>query len=283
MNTRLFRNIGCLWPALMLAGCVHQNAQLRTLPAGADYVAMGSSYAAGAGIGPKQEGSPPRCDRSINNYASSLAKAAGLALKDVSCGGATTAHILAPWNELPAQIDAVTRATRLVTITIGGNDLGYVGTLFNGSCLAGVTGFPGPCRSVPRPTEADYRKLEAALTQIANEVHHRAPGARVIFVQYVTLLGSKTCPKATIAPEEAKAAGMIASRLAEVTRHAAQTGGAELLPTDIMSQDHAVCADEPWSNGFFPNYPQAIGAPWHPNAAGHAAIARLLLKSIGQP
>ena len=243
---------------------------------------MGSSYAAGAGIGPKQDGSPPRCDRSINNYASLLAEAARLALKDVSCGGATTAHILGPWNELPAQIDAVSRATSLVTITIGGNDLGYVGTLFNGSCLAGVTGFGGPCRSVPRPSEADYQKLEAGLIQIANEVHHRAPDAKVIFVQYVTLLGTDMCPKTTISPEEAKAARIIASRLAELTRRAAKTGGAELLPADLLSRSHAVCASEPWSNGFYQNYPQSIGAPWHPNAAGHAEIASLLLKWIDQ-
>ncbi|GGC13951.1 hypothetical protein GCM10011494_35940 [Novosphingobium endophyticum] len=34
-------------------------------------------------------------------------------------GGATTAHILGPWNELPAQIDALTDDTALVTVTIG--------------------------------------------------------------------------------------------------------------------------------------------------------------------
>ena len=47
------------------------------------------------------------------------------------------AHVLAPWNELPAQIDAVTPDTRLVTITIGGNDLNYIGNLFMvGRCIS---------------------------------------------------------------------------------------------------------------------------------------------------
>lgn len=50
----------------------------------------------------------------------------GLNLVDVSCGGATTAHILGAWSELAPQIDAVTSDTKLVTVTIGGNDLNYV-------------------------------------------------------------------------------------------------------------------------------------------------------------
>ena len=55
---------------------------------------------------------------------------------DVSCSGATTAHILKRWGGLPPQIDAVTPAARLVTVTIGGNDVGYVGGLMAASCDA---------------------------------------------------------------------------------------------------------------------------------------------------
>ena len=107
---------------------------------------MGSSYAAGAGMGPLQQGSPERCLRTTNNYPSLLAKRLSLRLTDVSCGGATTTHLLSAWNELPAQLDAVTDATRLVTVTIGGNDINYMGALFGGSCRAGVPGRAGKWR-----------------------------------------------------------------------------------------------------------------------------------------
>src|SRR5690606_10476488 len=112
-------------------------AQAPALQRGMEYVALGSSYAAGAGIGPLQAGSPDRCQRTTNNYASLLAKRLGLQLTDVSCGGAKTEHLLGPWNELPAQLDAVTGTTRLVTVTVGGNDIDYMGVLFGGSCRAG--------------------------------------------------------------------------------------------------------------------------------------------------
>src|SRR5690348_15938455 len=91
---------------LALAGCATTTAQQpHTVSPGARYVSLGSSYAAGAGIGRLVPGTPQRCGRTENNYAHLLAARMHLELVDVSCGGATTAHILGPWNELPAQLD----------------------------------------------------------------------------------------------------------------------------------------------------------------------------------
>ena len=64
-------------------------------PAGSKYVAMGSSFAAGPGITTPDEGTPARCTRSKDNYARQLARRRGLKLTDVSCSGATTAHMAA--------------------------------------------------------------------------------------------------------------------------------------------------------------------------------------------
>ena len=109
---------------LALAGCATTLAQQpHSIPPGAQYVSLGSSYAAGAGIGTLVPGTPQRCGRTGNNYARQLAARLHLDLIDASCGGAKTSHTLGPWNELPPQVDAVTPATKLVTITIGGNDL----------------------------------------------------------------------------------------------------------------------------------------------------------------
>ena len=97
------------------------------IPAGSHYVAMGSSFAAGPGLTPRAPGSPRRAGRSAANYAHLVAAALGLELHDVTYSGATTGDILglsAPGQ--PAQLDAVTPATRLVTITAGGNDVGFL-------------------------------------------------------------------------------------------------------------------------------------------------------------
>lgn len=252
----------------------------RMIPKGSTYVSMGSSYAAGAGIGPKQTGSPERCDRTTNNYASLVAANFGLNLVDVSCGGATTAHILGPWNELPPQINAIGTSTRLVTVTIGGNDLGLVGWLFASSCRLGASVLPGPCRTASEPADIDFDTVSRNIRRISQVVHARAPQARLIYVQYLTVNSAHPCPLEAVSQEDAIIAKRIARRLAAVTKTAAREGGAEVLETDVLSRAHTPCSQQPWSHGFYKSYQQGFGAPWHPNAAGHAAIARELGKVL---
>jgi lysophospholipase L1-like esterase len=250
------------------------------LQAGTPYVAMGSSYAAGAGIGPLQPGSPERCQRTTNNYPSLLASRLNLQLTDVSCGGATTQHLLSAWNELPAQLDAVTGSTRLVTVTIGGNDINYMGALFGGSCRAGVLVRPGPCPAPVQPDTAQYDRLEASLNAIAKTVARRAPLAKLVFVQYLTAVPEMPCKAAAITPEDAANGRAIGRQLAAITARVAGANSALLLPADQMSRDHTACAAEPWSHGLHEGYDMRQGTPWHPAPAGHEAIAAELAKLL---
>jgi lysophospholipase L1-like esterase len=89
-------------------------------------VALGSSFAAGPGLPPRAPGSPRRAGRSTGNYAHRIARALDLDLHDVTFSGATTGDILSPSAAgQPAQLDAVTPDTALVTITAGENDVGF--------------------------------------------------------------------------------------------------------------------------------------------------------------
>jgi lysophospholipase L1-like esterase len=264
-----------LLATLALSACAHIPAGL---PSNARYVAMGSSFAAGTGINGIKPGTPQRCGRSASNYATLVAGKLGLALDDQTCGGATTAHILGPWNELPAQIDAVNADTRLVTVTIGGNDVGYVMNLFIASCPPEgmiVQGTRRAC-TAPRPPKAeDYVKLEATLRAVAREVFRRAPKARLVFVQYVKLIPDAPCAAAQLSPEGALATRDIGEQLARVTARAALAEGAEVLAADQFSRGHTLCDADKWSVGPKPGGIEAP-APWHPTAAGHAAIAEEL-------
>jgi hypothetical protein len=103
--------------------------------AGQRYVAIGSSFAAGPMLPPAKGGAPARCGQSMNNYPTLLAERFGMILTDRSCSGATTNNVLGPWGDIPPQINAVTPQTRLVTVTIGGNDLNYIGNLFTATCI----------------------------------------------------------------------------------------------------------------------------------------------------
>lgn len=266
--------------ALAVGGCAGGQHHLGSLIApGSRYVAMGSSFAAGPGLAPYRE-ADPRCMRSQRNYPSLLARKLDLELVDVSCSGATSEHILTGWNELPAQIEAVTSDTRLVTVTAGGNDLGYVRGLIGSSCRDGAAAFPGPCWPTVGPTEADYARLEENLRLIARAVSSRAPNARLVFVQYVSLVPEHPCQLARLVPAEAKLSSAIGQRLAALTAKVAKETGSVLVRVDRLSRDHGPCASEPWSNGMHAGYDGSRGMAWHPNALGMARVADAIAPSI---
>ena len=107
------------------------------------YVALGSSMAAGPGIAPGAPGAPKRSGRSAVNYPHLVADRLGYDLVDVTFSGATTTHLLTERQYgAPPQVDALDGSESLVTITIGGNDAGYV-PMLGAACL------PRFLRSVP--------------------------------------------------------------------------------------------------------------------------------------
>jgi lysophospholipase L1-like esterase len=145
-------------------------------------VAMGSSFAAGPGLPSRVPGSPRRAGRSTGNYAHLLAGPLGLDLHDVTFSGATTGDLLRPSAAgQPAQLDAVTADTALVTITAGGNDVGYVPRLT-------LASLPWPLRALPgvrariaalgdsRAADERFAQLENNLAAIAARLRERAPG-----------------------------------------------------------------------------------------------------------
>lgn len=253
--------------AALIGGCAHAPQP------GARYVAMGSSFAAGPCLGQMKPDAPGRCMRSANNYATLLSRQLNLRLTDASCSGATTAHLLGPWAELPPQLDAVTPDTALVTVTIGGNDVGYVRNLMAASCRDARR-----CPAPTMPTEAEWDAAERNMTAIAREVHQRAPRARLVFVDYVTLLPARgNCPATGMADDDVERLRQVGRRLAQVTARAARAGKAELLAAGALSQGHTPCDSAPWSIGAPRTAP---GTAWHPNGPGMAAIAQALAQRL---
>lgn len=248
--------------------------------AGGRYVAMGSSMAAGPGLGEIKPGTPARCTRTFLNYPTLLAEELKLTLYDATCSGATTSHILEPWDDLPPQIEAVSPETKLVTVTIGGNDLNYVGGLIAAGCgeddtlkMAGRT-FACPPRR--EPSEVDFSVLESNLEKIADDVKQRAPGARLVFVEYLRLVPDTLCDATPIAEEDAAKARDIAQRLADITAKVARENGALLVPVHRLSAEHTPCSAKPWALGNPPEFDGKDGVPWHPNYAGMAAVANMV-------
>ena len=93
------------------------------------YVALGDSYTAGLGV-PEQTGATAGCGQSTSSYPYLVARSLRLDLTDMSCSSATIADLTAaqPTGQgtNPAQLSALSSGTALVTVSIGGNDIGLI-------------------------------------------------------------------------------------------------------------------------------------------------------------
>jgi len=277
--------LGLVAPAL--SGC----GPSRDPAPSAEYVAMGSSYAAGPGVGSRAEGSPFLCARSSANYAHLVAAALRLTLRDVTCSGATIDNILVKRQAHRApQINAIGPKTRLVTITVGGNDVSYLGNLAGESCANAKSRVPWfwrpvVCSVTPQDkVEAAFKALPGHLTAMVEAVHRLAPDARVVLVDYVTVLPtSGTCvDRAPLSATQIAAGNAVAQRLADATAAAARLSGATLVKASAVTKGHDVCATDPWLFGFvFPASPFSWGPfSYHPNAQAMRAVADAVLAAL---
>jgi lysophospholipase L1-like esterase len=260
-----------------LLGLVVLYAQASRRPEGRpQYVALGSSFAAGLGLGSRAPRSPFVCQRSENGYPSESARLLGLSLVDMTCSGATTKNVLAGGQVfLGSQIDALGPETELVTLTTGGNDLRYVGdlTFMAGGKSETMAGWimrrlwSGPME--PRP----YAEFHRTLVGTLGEVRRRAPRARIVVLTYPTILPpSGSCPRLQMTPNETEAMRAVGDRLAETTRAAAAEAGAEIVDMHRLGAAHHACSAAPWVNGWL----DTEGAPFHPTRAGAQATAQAL-------
>lgn len=99
-----------------------------------NYVAMGDSYSSGEGVEPFETGTYEQgsnmCHRSTNAYARILENDSSLNvdLGDngfAACSGATTSAIEVSYNGEEPQINKITANTKLITMTLGGNDMKF--------------------------------------------------------------------------------------------------------------------------------------------------------------
>jgi lysophospholipase L1-like esterase len=255
------------------------------------YVALGSSMAAGPGIPPRARDAPLRAARSAANYPHLVAERLGLDLVDVTYSGATTANVLTDRQHgSPPQAGVLDGSEVLVTVTIGGNDVGYVPLLT-------AAGLPPVLRSAPLlgdrlrelldPTARDRAlvAVEESLKRVGRIVRQRAPRARVFFVDYLTVLPPAGQPAAPVSDVDAALGRRVAATLERLTAEAAAATGCGLVSAADASRDHHAWSAHPWTVR-----PSRFGVPLpgrpvpvHPNAAGMRAVADLVIGQAENP
>lgn len=186
---------------------------------GLAYVALGDSYAAGYGITPVTGQPVAGCSQADSDYPHLVAKALKLRLTDASCSGAVTANLIStPQNTgqgtARPQSEALGRDTRVVTITIGGNDAGFFSTAM--SCVALTATGPILSKSAPNcrstfvtngkdalaariagPVVDGTSAAPGGLTGAFAAVRAAAPQAKVFVVGYPTIMPNPANTPAT--------------------------------------------------------------------------------------
>jgi hypothetical protein len=254
------------------------------------YVALGDSYSSAAGVAPLVPGAPAACSRSELDYAHDIAAATRPAtFTDATCSGATTSDFYTSQTPgQPAQLDAVTQDTRLVTMTIGGNDENVFADSFFGCVqVTAATGdvYGNPCQQkfgttfVRETRQQTYPHLVAALTA----VRKKAPRATVAILGYPEILPAKgdiAC--FAVMPVSLGDVPWLHHQqdvLNAVVRRAAAATGVRFIDMAPSSTGHDAC-QSPQRRWIEPAVGPVNAYPVHPNARGEAAMARQTLLQL---
>ena len=224
---------------------------------GADtYAALGDSYSSGVGTGSYTLNSA--CKRGVYAYPYLYTQAhPGTSMTFVACSGAKTSDLLA------SQISAVTSATTLVTMTIGGNDIGFANLIYQ--CTL------GECSAALDSTRANLETtLGAALDSVYTTVKSRAAfSAKIVVLGYPRVFSGAGCfgTLGISSTERTKANALADSLDQTIAAHAAAQG--VTYKSAIASwTGHAVCSSSPWLNGL--NLFNT-GESYHPNRSGNSS------------
>jgi lysophospholipase L1-like esterase len=263
-------------------------------------VNLGDSYASGNGAG-AYDSFPAFCNRSANSYTRQLngrRNLTGLPLStdERACLGAQSIHLtqFQPGNisglSTPEQNFYLNRyTTRLVTISMGGNDLGFAPKLLD--CLSEFTDFCGGWgETLVTPT--DLQVTQANLT-----THYRTILSSIrLDGQLVVLTYPRVFPRAnssmancpflirnSISSNELLQLDRAWTAAQQMIINAARAvGGSRIRVVDMLEafSGHDVCSTEPWVRGIVDPITGDFAESFHPNADGHAEYARRIAQSL---
>lgn len=262
-------------------------------PDAPNYAALGDSYTAGPLI-PIQRDDPWGCLRSTNNYPSLVAPSlSGLEFRDVSCSGADTKDMANAQGVTPGpnppQFDALDSGTQVVTVQIGGNDIGF--SSIARSC-GSLTPTGSPCQDsyvtangdeLRQRVDATHSKVDAVL----DGIKAKAPNAKIFVVNYSAIFphgpnvaGIEGCwPVLTVSPEDVAYLRGIQVYLNDMLETQAVANGVHYVDIYSASVGHDACAlpHERWIEPLAPSTP---AAPLHPNLVGMIAMADIVKAAI---
>jgi lysophospholipase L1-like esterase len=223
------------------------------------YVALGDSYSAGLGAG-SYITSSGSCHRSSKAYPEIWSAAhAPASYSFVACSGATTASVIS------GQLAALNGQTTLVSITVGGNDVGFSAVME--TCVLSST---NTCVSAIQAAEAKMTgQLPAKLDAVLGDVATRAPHARVVLLGYPELYDlSRSAVCIGLSTTDRTDLNAAADVLDGQLRTAAARHGDVFADVRAAFAGHEICDSSSWLHAV--NILD-ISESYHPTAAGQAS------------
>lgn len=278
--------------AAMLTAQAAVPAQAAAPPAQAatygSYTALGDSYASAAGVPTTVNAS---CSRSSRNYPSLVAAGLHVAtFTDMTCGGATTADMTQAQSGTsnPPQFDGLKPDTSLVTLTIGGNDIGFAGIAEHCALLGVVDPIGKPCTDyyTSGGTDQISQRISSTAPKVAaviQGIHQRSPHAKVLVVDYLGILPlQSSCfgDNNTVAPGDYPYLNAKEQQLNQMLGSEARAGNATFVDAYSASIGHDLC--EPSGTAWIDGYITTQSAPLHPNELGEQAYASAVLAALGR-
>ena len=229
-------------------------------PARDAYVAMGDSFSAGTGTG--QFDLDADCQRSTLAYPALIgAQRPNTMLTFVACGGGVTTETM-----VKTQVPALDQSTDFVTMTVGGNDIGFA-PIAN-TCIGGTE---QQCLGIVAQARGFVAtELPGLLTTAYDAVRARVHKAEAIVVGYPKFYADDFAPclqaYGITAPEAAALNELVTDLDAVIADEAKAAGFTYVNPLGAFT-GHDMCAAEPWINGVFAPTQADV---YHPTAAGYA-------------
>jgi lysophospholipase L1-like esterase len=265
-----------------------------------NYVALGDSYSSGDGAGDYDPATaePGGCWRSEHAYSQLIAQEFDFAgsLGFYACSSHRATHMLDQLGTPESQIERVTEHTSLVTLGIGGNDLGFIPVLR--TCIMRMPLLEtGACQAQEGQINRRLDAFEDDLATVLGEIRERAPDARVLVLGYPRLFPEE--PQAmyyTLSVSDQVWLNEIGRNLNDRIRDVVyevdgdvygqrQSGSVEYVNTFSALNGYEVSAEESWLNGIVLGQLGGEGlrvdrASFHPTAQGQMSIADRVRRQI---
>lgn len=226
------------------------------------YTALGDSYSSGVGTREYYSDSGS-CQRSPRAYPVIDSARLGAALTFVACSGAKVPDVL------NGQLGSLNGTTRYVTVSVGGNDIGWAAVITQ--C---AKPWPYTCWGDIDNAENKIRNtLPGLLNQLYSAIKAKAPNARAVVVGYPRIFNGEECNAiARISPGEQARLNSAADLLAATIKARAEANGLSFVDARPAFTGHAVCDDVEWINGT--SWP--LSESYHPNRSGQAGYANIV-------